>query len=111
MHDGAGGPDADCHDIGRLGADLVDKPPGEQHGNRIDKLEHRRNVRVIGVAPAKLRGQLWRQQAEHLAVEVVDGGGEEQHRADGPAIVAYRLAHAMGVDGLVQVHGITFYFC
>jgi MHS family proline/betaine transporter-like MFS transporter len=27
------------------------------------------------------------------------------------AIVAYSLANAMGVDGLVQVHGITFYFC
>ncbi len=111
MHDRAGGPDGNRHHIGRLGADLVDKPPGKQHGNRINELEHRSDVGVIGVAPAKLRRQLRRQEAEHLAVEVIDGGGKEQHRADGPAIVADGLADAVGVDGLIQIHGITFYFC
>jgi hypothetical protein len=47
-------------------------------------------VGVLGFAPADLRLQQRRQQAENLAIHVVDGRGEEEQRADDPAEMTVR---------------------
>ena len=107
MHHGAGRPDTDRDDVGLFGADLVDETAGKQHGNRIHKLEYGSDVGVVAVTPAKLRRQIRCQQAEHLAVQVVDGGSKKQQRADRPAVFTDSLADTLRIDGLVQIHGIT----
>jgi hypothetical protein len=54
-----------------------------------------------------LRRQIRRQQTQYLAVQVIDGGGKKQQRANRPAVLADGLADSLRIDGLVQIHGIT----
>ena len=52
---------------------------------RVGELEREHDVAVVDLRPAELRLQRRLQDADDLAIDVVDGRGEEQQRADDPA--------------------------
>jgi hypothetical protein len=54
-----------------------------------------------------LRRRIRRQQTQHLAIQVIDGGGKKQQRANRPAVLADGLADSLRIAGLVQINGIT----
>ena len=83
----------------RLRAQPVDDPPGKEHGDGVDELEHHDDVRVVRVAPIEFDLQVALQKAQDLPVHVVDGRGEEEQRADGPPVFADLL-----VDLIQLVH-------
>nr|GEU28092.1 hypothetical protein [Tanacetum cinerariifolium] len=93
VQDRAQRPDHDRHHVGGLGADAVHHAAGKQHRDRIHELESGGDVGVIGIGPAELPGQIGGQQAEDLAVQVVDGGGKKQQGTDGPAVFTDGLAN------------------
>ncbi len=55
----------------------VDQPPGERHHEGVSQLESEDNPSVIRFAPAKLFFECRLQQSEDLAVDIIDGSGEE----------------------------------
>jgi hypothetical protein len=72
VQDGADRPHHDRQHECAAGAEAVDHAAGEQHRNRIHELEHGGDVGVVAVGPVELLRQLRRQQAQYLAVKVVD---------------------------------------
>ena len=63
-------------------------PAGEQQADRVGELEREDDVGVVDLGPAELLLQRRLEDADDLAIDVVDRRGEEQQRADDPADVA-----------------------
>ena len=68
------------------GADAIDESTRQQQPDRIRQLETEDDVGVVDLTPAVLLLQRRLEQADHLAIDVVDRRGEEQQEADHPAI-------------------------
>src|SRR6185503_11730835 len=64
------------------------QPAGEDEPDRIRCLERKDDPTVTYFSPTDFGLQSWFEDSNHLAIDVVDGGGEEQQRADGPTVVA-----------------------
>ena len=83
--------DAPQDDGGRV-ADLrpeaVHEPAEQEQAHRVGELEGPVHPAEGLVRPAELRVEELLDQGEDLAVDVVDGGGEEEQRADHPAVLA-----------------------
>ncbi len=60
--------------------------PGQQQADRIRELETEDDVGVVDLAPAVLLLQRRLEEADHLAIDVVDRRGQEEQPADHPAI-------------------------
>ncbi|MNZ76060.1 hypothetical protein D3C78_945550 [compost metagenome] len=86
---GGQAPDHDAYGIAELGAQTVDQLAERQQTDGVAGLEDHHQVTVVGLAPVEPLLQQGLEQAEHLAVEVVDGGGEEQQGANLPAILGH----------------------
>ena len=69
-------------------AHAIDEPAREQQPDRIGELEAEDDVGVVDLAPAVLLLQRRLEDADHLAIDVVDGRGQEQQAADHPAVPA-----------------------
>lgn len=70
-------------------ADFVHHPAREEQADGVGELETENNSRVNAlVLPLKLFHECRLQNADDLAVDVIDGGGKEQQRANDPAKVA-----------------------
>jgi len=82
---GGGAPQRDGHRIAQARARPIDQAAGEGHGQRIGQLERENDPAVVPVAPAEFYFERRLEQREHLAIHVVDGGGEKQQSADVPA--------------------------
>ena len=67
-----------------LRADAIEDLAPDQHHHGVRHLEGDDDAAVVELGPADLPLEIGRQDAEHLAVDVVDGGGEEQQSADDP---------------------------
>ena len=67
-------------------ADAIDEAAREQQADRIGELETEDDVGVVDLAPAEFLLQRRLEQADHLAIDVVDRRREEQQQADHPAI-------------------------
>ncbi len=63
----------------------VDDPAGDEQADAVGELKREHDVAVVDLRPAELTLQRRLQDADHLAIDVVDGGGEEEKRADDPA--------------------------
>ncbi|MNL47236.1 hypothetical protein D3C87_1700100 [compost metagenome] len=87
MADRREAPDRDAQAIAELGAQPIDQFAEDQQAARVACLKYDDQVAVVRFAPVKLLLQQWLEQAEHLAVEVVDGGGKKQQRTDLPAVL------------------------
>jgi len=88
MAHGREAPEADEDDEALLDADAVDDAPGKHHPDRVGELEAEHDAGVGPLIPGELLLQGPLEQADDLAVDVVDGRREEQQRADDPALVA-----------------------
>ena len=93
---GGDAPGDDRHGVSDLAAEAVDEPPEEQQADRVGPLEHGVHVAVLGVGPAQLDVQDRLQQRQDLAVDVVDGGRQEQQEADPPAVPSDRRSARRG---------------
>ena len=65
-----------------------DAADGEQ-SQRVGELEGDDDIAVLHFVPADTGLQQRREEAEDLAVHVVDGVGDEEQRADAPAVVGH----------------------
>ena len=75
---------------------------GEQKADRVRHLEREDDVAVVDLGPAELRLQRRLQDADHLAIDVVDRRGEEEQAADRPA----EISDAPGAGaGAADLHG------
>ncbi len=72
------------------GAEPVHQPAGDQQADGIGELKGKDDVRVVDLGPAELGLEGRLEDADHLAVDVVDGRGEEQQPADVPAVASDR---------------------
>ena len=61
--------------------------PGEQQADGVGELEREHDVRVVDLGPAELLLQCRLEDADDLAIDVVDSRREEEQRADDPADV------------------------
>ena len=94
---GGHAPDDDRDGEAAPRAELVHHPAGQQQPDRVGELEGEDDGGVDAlVLPAELLHEGRLQDADDLAVDVVDGGGEEQQRADHPAVVAGAAVTAAG---------------
>jgi hypothetical protein len=66
-------------------ADAVDPAPHEHHAEAIREQEAHVDQRQVRRRETQLILEERDQQREQLPVEIIDGGGEEQQRTDGPA--------------------------
>jgi hypothetical protein len=96
MRDGGHAPDHDREREPGARAHLVDHPPRDQEPDRVGELEREDDVGVVDLAPAELLLQRRLEDADHLAVDVVDRRREEQQRADHPAVVPRFRADTRG---------------
>src|SRR6266508_578421 len=67
-------------------ADAVEPATRDQEAERVHQRERVDHGRVLRLGPVELELQRRREDAEDLAVHVVDGGDREQEGADGPSI-------------------------
>ncbi len=66
----------------------VDHPAGEQKSDRVGELEREDDIGVVDLAPAELLLECRLQDADDLAIDVVDGRREEEQGADDPAVAS-----------------------
>jgi len=78
-------PQGDGHRVAQARARPVDEAAGERHHQRIGQLESEDDPAVVRLAPVELGCERRLEQPEHLAIDVVDGGGEEKQCAYAPA--------------------------
>jgi hypothetical protein len=69
-------------------ADPVGEPPHSGVADRVGDRKEEDDVAEIGFAEMQVCLNRRLENAEDVAVHIVDGGDEEQHRADHPAVVA-----------------------
>ena len=83
--------DAPQHDGDRVAAahaDAVHDPAGGEQTDRVGELEGEDDRGVVAFGPSELALERGLEDADDLAIDVVDGRREEQQRADHPAITA-----------------------
>src|SRR6185369_1429601 len=70
-------------------ADAIDYASDTQEPNRISALKRKDDPAITNFTPTNFVVNGCLENSDHLAIDVVDGGGEEQQRTDGPTIVAH----------------------
>ena len=81
-------PDGRGERIAEAGAELVDQPAEDEIADRVGELEGEDDVGVGGFVPAIFALQRRLEDADHLPVDIIDRGGEEEQRANAPAHAA-----------------------
>jgi hypothetical protein len=81
-------PQAHDERIADAGSQAINDPAGDDEAQGIGELEGTDDVAVLLLVPANRMLQCGREDGQHLAIHVVDGGCGEEHGADGPANVA-----------------------
>src|SRR5213079_1820929 len=66
--------------------DPVEQPPRREEREGVGQAEPRHHVTVRGLGPPELALQRGRQNAQHLTIDIVDGGDREQQRAHRPSV-------------------------
>src|SRR5262249_53407304 len=78
-------PEADSDGEPDSRADAIHQPARIDIAERVRELKRDDDVAVVDLAPSEPLLERRLENADHLAVDVVDRGGEEQQRADRPA--------------------------
>ena len=85
---GTGRPHADSPKVAATGAQPVDDATGEEIGDGIHDGEGGGYVAIVGIGPMKLGSdEVFPREREGLAVQIIDSGSEEEHRANYPTEV------------------------
>ncbi len=99
--DGGASPDEDGEGVAFFGAEFVDDAAGEEEADAVGDLKGDKDAAVVDVVGGLMgvveagnpahEGQVKERldEGEDRAVHVVDGGGEEEQEADGPADVGF----------------------
>lgn len=86
-------PDEDGYKVATLSADPVDELTGEETYECVEYRKHSRDDSIMGIRPMKLRSdEILPRQRKHLAVKVVDCGGNKQKAAKPPSPVGEHTA-------------------
>ncbi len=93
--------DRDC--IAELLSESIDKPAEQQKADCIRRLKRGVDQTELLIAPADLSVDKLLDQREDLAIDIIDGRGEEQQRANDPAHVSRRSTcrsktHALPIE-------------
>src|SRR5215472_1581585 len=89
MGDGGGTPDEHRQQKAPASPEPVDHTAHDKKPHGIRDVKREYDVAVTDLAPAQLALQNGFQQRDDLPVHVVDGGGEEEQRTDGPPSMSY----------------------
>jgi hypothetical protein len=68
------------------GADPVNNEPGQYLANRIGDLKRRNDISIIRFVPVQRFLQFGRQDPAGLAIDIIDGGSEEQKSTNRPPV-------------------------
>ena len=74
--------------VADFGAEAIHDASGDEQSHGVRGAEGRNDIAVIDFAPAKHNLEVLGEKSQNLSVNVIDGGGEEQQRADHPAVTA-----------------------
>ena len=86
-------------------ADAVHDRAGGEQADRVGELEGEDDRGVVALGPSELALQRALEDADDLAIDVVDGRREEQQRADHPAIAADGRAYGYSSRWCSNGHG------
>ncbi len=76
--------------IADLRPEPIDEPAEQQNTDRIGSLKGGVDQAELFIAPSELAVGKLLDQRENLAIDIVDGGGKEEQRADDPTDVGHR---------------------
>jgi len=82
-------PGRDRERVANFRPEAVDEPTEAEQADRVGRLEGRVDLAKLGVGPMQLVVQNGLEQREDLAIDVVDRRGEEEQRANQPAVPAH----------------------
>ena len=85
---GGDAPEGDREGEAEAGAHPVEQAARHQQPEGVGGLEGGHDIAVLDLAPADAALEVGGEDPQHLPVDVVDGGGEEEQGADRPAEVA-----------------------
>src|ERR1700733_8614713 len=101
-------PNAHDQDVADPRANLVHQAARDEQADGVGGLEGIHDIAVVEFCQADRVLECGLEQRDDLAVHVVDGGGEEQHGADGPAHISQactaEAAFFLLRIGLARVH-------
>src|SRR5579859_1468762 len=85
MANGCEAPPRDGEGVAEPDANFVDDAADEEKAQCVRGLKSYDNVAVLGFTPTDFDLQHWREEAEDLAVHVVNGVCDEEQCADAPS--------------------------
>jgi len=88
MSHGGHAPNRDSDDVSDPGSVPIYEPPEEKQPDGVGRLKCRYDVPVFAFAPADDFLEVRRQDAQDLAVDVVDGRGEKEEGTDRPTVIS-----------------------
>src|SRR5260370_35454414 len=94
MGNGGQAPKRDRDRVADFGSIAIDKPSEQQQPDGIRSLKCRVDEAELLVGPAKLAVEKFFDQRKDLAIDVINGGREEEQGADGPSHTAHAVATA-----------------
>ena len=93
---GGNGPPGDGERVSQPRPQPIHHHTGDREHEGIGQLKREHNPAVIALRPVQDALQVRLQDGDRLPVEVIDRGGKEQQRADGPAKVGNGEARHLG---------------
>src|SRR6185503_10369276 len=83
---GGDAPGGDRDRVAHFGSEAIDEPPESEKADGVRPLKGRVDLPELLVGPMELFVEDWLQKRQDLTIDVVDGGGEKEQRADYPAV-------------------------
>ena len=77
-------------------ADGIHQSPKKEEAQRVGRLKGHDDMAIVNFIPAERLFQGWGEDAQHLAVHVIDRGRHEEQRANGPAKTPKALMTGLG---------------
>ena len=95
-------PEQDRQRIADAQTDRIHQPSAEEISRGVGEIEPEDGVAVVDLVPAQVALERRLEHADHAAIDVVDGGGEEEQPADPPAHAAIGAGLRLGIAGVIQ---------
>ncbi len=86
---GGDGPHGEVESVSDSGSDPVYEPSGKEESYGVGECERTADIAVMLIRPSDFGSQCGRQDPQHRAIDVIDGRGKKEQRADNPAVTAY----------------------
>ena len=83
---------------------FIEQAPAAEHAESVCRGERTGDIAVLDIVPANFVLKRLGEEAEHLTIDVVNGGGKEEERANGPANVGSGGAECgKGHEGIIII--------